>query len=199
MHLIRGFRDAMSDRQNLFAGELVRLVAPSREDAAILARWSEDASYLRALDTDYARPLSEQEFAKRLDPDQRDPNWIEFHLRTTGDDKLIGFVALHTIEWNTATAMLSVGIGEPEYRDQGYGSEALRLVLQYAFAELNLYRVGLDVIATNGRAVHVYEKLGFQREGIMRRAVHREGCRCDVLHMGILRDEWSPSPAETSP
>lgn len=185
----------MTESENLFAGTLVRLVAPSIEDAAILARWSEDASYLRAMDTAYARPLSEQQLAKRLDPDQRDANWIEFHLRTVKDDKLIGFVALHTIEWNNATAMLSMGIGEPAYRGKGFGTEALRLVLNYAFAELNLFRVGLDVIATNDRAVHVYEKLGFQREGIMRRAVHREGRRHDVLHMGLLRDEWKPGPS----
>ena len=185
----------MTESQNLFAGRLVRLVAPSREDAAILARWSEDASYLRAMDTDYARPVSELEFAKRLDPDQRDPKWIEFHVRTLQDDRLIGFVALHTIEWNNATAMLSIGIGEPDYRDRGFGSEALQLVLNYAFAELNLFRVGLDVISTNDRAVHLYEKLGFQREGIMRRAVHREGRRHDVLHMGLLRDEWRLGPS----
>ncbi len=182
----------MTQSENLFAGKLVRLVAPSRDDAAVLARWSEDASYLRALDTDYARPLSAQEFARRLDPDKRDPNWIEFHLRAVQDDRLIGFVALHTIEWNNATAMLSVGIGEPGDRDKGYGSEALRLVLNYAFTELNLFRIGLDVIATNDRAVHIYEKLGFRREGIMRLAVHREGHRYDVLHMGLLRDEWRP-------
>ena len=188
----------MTESKNLFAGKLVRLVAPSKEDAAILARWSEDASYLRAMDTDYARPLSEQEFAKRLDPDRRDPNWIEFHLRTMEGDKLIGFVALHTIEWNNATATLSIGIGEPAYRDKGYGSEALQLLLNYAFAELNLFRVGLDVIVNNDRAVHVYEKLGFRREGIMRSAVHREGRRYDVLHMGLLRDEWHSSLLEST-
>lgn len=182
----------MTESANLFAGRLVRLVAPSRNNAAILARWSEDASYLQALDTDYARPLSEQEFAKKLDPDQRDPNWIEFHLRTVQEDRLIGFVALHTIEWNNATAMLSAGIGEPDYRGKGYGTEALCLLLNYAFSELNLFRVGLDVIATNDRAVHVYEKLGFQREGVMRSAVHRNGRRYDVLHMGLLREEWNP-------
>jgi RimJ/RimL family protein N-acetyltransferase len=184
----------MTESENLFAGKLVRLVAPSPEDAAILARWSEDASYLRAMDTSYARPLSEQEFARRLDPDQRDPNWIEFHVRAIQDDRLIGFVALHAIEWNNATAMLSIGIGEPDYRDKGFGTETLRLVLNYAFAELNLFRVGLDVIATNDRAVHLYEKLGFRTEGVMRSAVYREGRRHDVLHMGLLRDEWRPVP-----
>jgi RimJ/RimL family protein N-acetyltransferase len=181
----------MTDRQNLFRGKLVRLVAPSERDAPLLARWSEDAGYLRAMDTDYARPLSPEEFAIRLSPDQADPNRLEFHLRTLDDERLIGFVALHSVEWNNGAALLAVGIGEPEYRGKGYGTDALQLILRFAFHELNLFRVGLDVIATNTRAIGAYEKLGFQCEGRMRGAVLREGCRTDRIFMGILRDEWS--------
>ena len=181
----------MSDRQKPFRGNLVRLVAPSERDAPVLARWSEDARYLRAMDTDYARPLSPEEFAFRLSPEQADPNRLEFHLRTLDGDRLIGFVALHSVEWNNGAALLAVGIGEPEYRGKGYGTDALQLILRFAFQELNLFRVGLDVIATNTRAIHAYEKIGFQCEGRMRGAVMRDGCRTDRTFMGILRDEWS--------
>jgi RimJ/RimL family protein N-acetyltransferase len=181
----------MTERDNLFRGELVRLVAPSERDAPVLARWSEDAGYLRTVDSDYARPLSSEEFALRLSPDQADPNRLEFHLRTLADDRLIGFVALHSVEWNNGAALLAIGIGEPEYRSKGYGTDALQLILRFAFHELNLFRVGLDVIATNSRAIRVYEKLGFRCEGRMRGAVLRDGCRTDRIFMGILRDEWS--------
>lgn len=180
----------MSESENLFRGRLLRLVAPSEGDAASLARWSEDAGYLRAVDSDYARPLSAEEFAFRLSPDQADPNRLEFHLRTLDKDRLIGFVALHSVEWNNGAAQLAMGIGEPAYRGKGYGTDALQVILRYAFQELNLYRVGLDVIATNTRALHTYEKLGFQREGRVRGAVLRDGQRTDRIYMGILRDEW---------
>ena len=89
----------MSESENLFRGRLVRLVAPSEGDATVMARWSEDAGYLRAVDSDYARPISAEEFAFRLSPDQADPNRLEFHLRTLDKDRLIGFVALHSVEW----------------------------------------------------------------------------------------------------
>jgi RimJ/RimL family protein N-acetyltransferase len=181
----------MTDRENLFRGKLVRLVAPSERDAPTLARWSEDTEYLRAVDSDYARPLSPEEFALRLSPDQADPNRLEFHLRTLADDRLIGFVALHSVEWNNGAALLAIGIGEARYRGKGYGTDALQLILRFAFHELNLFRIGLDVIATNTRALRMYEKLGFQREGCMRGAVLRDGCRTDRILMGILRDEWS--------
>ncbi len=177
-------------RGGLFRGDLVRMVAPAEEDASTLAHWSEDADYLRALDSDYARPVSAQAVAARLAPEQSDPNKVEFHLRALQDDCLIGFVALHSIEWNNGTAMLAVGIGEPAYRGKGFGSDALRLILCYAFDELNLHRVGLDVISNNTRAIRTYEKVGFRQEGTMRDAVLRDGSRHDRILMGILRHEW---------
>jgi RimJ/RimL family protein N-acetyltransferase len=177
-------------RGNLFCGSLLRLAAPREEDVAIIARWSEDADYIRALDTDYARPRPIQEIAGLHNPEQRDPNGLLFHLRTLEGDRLIGFVALHSIEWNNRAGLLSIGIGEVDFRGKGYGSEALRLILRYAFDELNLDRVGLDVISNNERAIRAYEKAGFRHEGAMRGAVLRDGCRHDRLLMGILREEW---------
>ncbi len=175
---------------DLFRGKLVRLVAPAEGDAAALARWSEDAGYLRALDSEYARPLSIQECARRLSSEHSDPNKVEFHILTLDEDRLIGLVALHSIEWNNGTALLAIGIGEPDYRGKGYGTDTLRLILRYAFDELNLYRVGLDVIANNARAIHAYQNAGFQTEGAIRGAVSRDGRRYDRLIMGILREEW---------
>jgi RimJ/RimL family protein N-acetyltransferase len=175
---------------DLFRGKLVRLTAPAAEDAQTLARWSQNAGYLRSLDTDYARPVSAREFAERLGSDRPDPNAVAFHLRTLADDRLIGFVALHSIEWNNRTALLGIGIGEFDYRGKGYGTDALQLILRYAFEELNLFRIGLNVIENNRSAIRVYEKAGFRREGVTRGAVLRDGRRYDVILMGILRGEW---------
>jgi len=180
----------MDTSDNLFRGKLLRLAVAREEDAACMARWSEDPGYTRALDSDYARPRPEREFSPEACSQAAGPNSIEFRLRTLEDDRLIGFVALHTIEWNNHAAFLAIGIGEPDYRGKGYGIEALRLILRYAFDELNLERVGLDVIANNEAAVRAYERVGFHHEGAMRRAVLRDGQAHDRLIMGILREEW---------
>lgn len=185
----------ISTGTDLFEGERVRLSAPREEDAAAFARWSHDAAYLRAVDTDYARPISARQAAERYPGDGGESNTIEFRIRTLDEDLLIGFVALHSIEWNNRAAQLAIGIGEPGYRGKGYGTDALRLVLRYAFDELNLLRVGLDVISNNVAAVRAYEKVGFVHEGAMRRAVLRDGRHHDRLIMGILRDDWKgPAP-----
>ncbi|GAB4195465.1 MAG: GNAT family protein [Roseiflexaceae bacterium] len=180
----------MEDR-DLFRGTLVRLAARRPEDLEAFARWSEDSVYRRLVDTDPARPLSPEDVAASPDAGGSGSNGVSFRLRTLDDDTLIGFVALFNIEWSHGSAMLAIGIGEPSYRGQGYGSDALRLILYYAFSELNLYRVGLDVIGYNTRAIRAYERAGFRREGAWRGAVLRDGARHDRLLMGILRDEWA--------
>lgn len=176
--------------RDLFRGERVRLAAPREGDAEVFALWTEDAEYLRALDTDYARPMSVEEMGKRLEQFIQDPGTVEFRMRTLEDDRLIGFVALHTIEWNNRSANLAIGIGDPEYRGKGYGSDALRAVLRYAFHEMNLERIGLNVNGNNTRAIRAYEKAGFRREGVMRRALLRDGEWQDRIIMGILYEEW---------
>lgn len=104
-------------------------------------------------------------------------------MRTIQDDQLIGFIVIHSIEWNNRAGLLSIGIGDPSFRNKGFGTNALQLMLRYAFCELNLNRVGLDVIEYNKRAIRAYERVGFQQEGRMREAVNRDGKSYDRVIM----------------
>lgn len=88
---------------------------------------------------------------------------------------------------------MAIGIGNTDYRGKGYGAEAVRLILRYAFYELNLNRVGLDVIEYNEQAIRTYEKAGFQLEGRVRSAVLRDGNSYDRIMMGMLYSEWNES------
>lgn len=175
--------------KDLFHGKLVRLAAPLPEDYAIFAEWSNDPEYMRHLDTDFARPSNTQTQTD-AEVQHSGPNSVVFHIRTLQDNRLIGFVALHSIEWNNQAAMLAIGIGLSDYRGRGYGSESLELILNFAFNELNLYRVGLHVISNNGSAIRTYEAAGFVQEGVQRSSVFRDQQRIDCIHMGILREEY---------
>ncbi len=134
-----------------------------------MARWSENAEYLRNVDTDYAIPGSADAF---LQADQsratggKPSSSIEFRIRRLDSDELVGFVAIHSIEWNNHCGNLAIGIGNPKHGNQGMGTEAFHLIVRYAFAELNFHRVGLDVISYNLPAIRAYEKVGFKREGV---------------------------------
>ncbi|MBY3620582.1 GNAT family N-acetyltransferase [Acinetobacter sp. CUI P1] len=177
----------MSINKSLFSGQLVRLCAFRPEDATTLALWSEDAEYLRNLDTDFVMPDSVESFEKS---NNKSTKSMEFHLRTIESDILIGFVALFSIEWNNQCGKMAIGIGDPNFRGKGYGTDALRLILRYGFCELNLHRIGLDVISYNNSAIHAYQKVGFQVEGTMRESVLRDGQKYDRILMSILRNEY---------
>jgi len=66
----------------------------------------------------------------------------------------------------------------------------MKVILRYAFTEINMNRVTLNVFEFNPRAIRAYEKAGFRHEGRMRKVLNKEGKRWDMLYMSILREEW---------
>ena len=173
---------------SLLRGASVRLTGLRAGDGEAMARWSEEPQYMRMVDSDWMRPRVSDD--SPLGRTGSSPTGVEFRIRAVANDRLLGFLAVHRIEWNNQVGEMSIGIGDPADWGKGYGSEAMCLALRYAFHELNLNRVWLTVISYNARAIRLYEKLGFQREGVMREAVLRDGKRYDMLVMGLLRWEW---------
>ena len=102
----------------------------------------------------------------------------------------IGVTSLINIDTKNRNAECIIDIGEKEYWGKGYGTEALKVLLEYAFLELNLHRVSLRVFSLNERAIHIYNKLGFMKEGIMRESLYRNGKWHDILIMGVLKREY---------
>lgn len=175
---------------NLFRGQLVRLCALSGDDAPTLAAWSDQAATLRRLDTHLARPRSVATLAAELERQQDAADTLLFGLRRLSDDLLIGWLNFSEIEWPNRGAWLALAIGDPQHWGQNYGRDALDLALRYAFQELNLHRLTLTVIADNRRAIALYERAGFVREGLLREFGERDGRRYDLLLYGLLEHEW---------
>lgn len=97
---------------NLFQNKTIKLSAIREADAEVMAMWQEDSEYLRNVDTDVAFPQSIQEIASNGLLKGRRSNSVSFMVRTVQDDRLIGFVAIHGIEWNNRMGLLAIGIGE---------------------------------------------------------------------------------------
>jgi RimJ/RimL family protein N-acetyltransferase len=175
---------------NLFHGQLVKLTAFNADaDLAAFARWSLDAEYDRLLDSAPARQWTASQLKEGAEKWFYPPENHEFVIRALADDRLLGSVGLG-VDWAHGDAFVGIGLGERGYWGRGYGSDALRVSLRYAFTELNLHRVTLNVFAYNARAVRSYEKSGFVVEGRVRQHLNRDGRRWDMIYMGILKEEW---------
>ncbi len=174
---------------NLLSGSRVLLTNLSAADAPALARWQQDNEYLRLLDAEAAFPKNEAMMAEWIRGGQDRQHFL-FGIRVQATDSLIGFVEVGEVLWTHRVSWLSVGIGERSYWGQGYGYEAVALALDFAFRELNLYRIQLTVFSYNERAIRLYEKLGFHREGVFREFMERDGERHDMYLYGLLRNEW---------
>jgi RimJ/RimL family protein N-acetyltransferase len=180
-------------RGNLFQGKLVRLVAMDEQAiASAMSRWMRDSEYWRLMASkpsiQFSIKSNKDWFEKQLGENPSIVFW--FIIQNLQDERLIGEVALDGIQWHNGEAFVGISIGERAYWNQGYGTDAMRVILRYAFVELNLSRVSLDVFAYNGRAIRSYEKAGFKREGQLREFLLRDGQRWDLINMGILRSEW---------
>jgi RimJ/RimL family protein N-acetyltransferase len=139
------------------------------------------------------RPVSELQHYSWAEAIQQRQDMMIFSIFQLETDDLIGTCQLHSINAVHRSAELQIRLGEVAARGAGYGTEAVSLLLGFAFRDLNLHRVYLHVFSTNGAAIQVYEKVGFKREGVLRKAAHIDGEYVDILIMGILRDEYAGS------
>ena len=172
-------------------GERLRLRALERSDLEHFVKWLNDPEVTRGLS--HVAPLSfaaeENWFDGMLTRSVHErPLMIDIRL---GDEWLpVGDLGFSTIDWRASCAEFGIVIGEKAYWDQGYGSEAILLLLGHGFGTLNLNRISLRVFATNARARHAYQKIGFREEGRLRQAEYREGQYVDVILMSVLKSEW---------
>ena len=157
---------------DLFRGELVRLVAEDPETIAeVFSRWSNNSEYSRLLFSGVTYPRSKKSVKEWIEKQREKdpPEFLLFMIRRLEDDRLIGEIGLDGIKWNHGYSYVGISIGEREMWGKGYGTDAMRIILRFAFSELNLHRVSLDVFDYNPRAIRSYEKVGFVREGLAAR------------------------------
>ena len=179
--------------KDLFRGELVRLTSEEPDSLAKMeSRWQRDSEFIRLADGDPIRLTSEKkikEWSEKKIEEGPTPERYPFSVRTLAEDKLIGFFGLY-VDLIHSEAWVGIGIGDREFWGKGYGTDMMKLCLQYAFLELGVQRVSLGLHEYNPRALRSYEKAGFRLEGRTRQDMMREGKRTDTLWMGILREDW---------
>ncbi len=180
-------------------GERVALGPLHRGLLPLLVRWENDLPTIE-LGGDVPRPQSPEAVAvawDRLIAGERE-GWIGFAIYELPDLRPIGYTNIRDVGGMHRTAEFGIAIAEPELRGRGYGTDATRLLLGYAFRTLGLNNVLLDTVADNVAALRCYAKAGFREIGRRRQAHWRDGRLIDIVFMDCLRDDFLAVGGERS-
>jgi len=181
----------------LFESSRVRLRKMTKEDTELYHQWRNDVEVMHFTNPSLdVYPIDEtKEFVDHV---ILGTNAAKSYIMVEkGNEIPIGIVALINIDYKNRNAECIIDIGEKEYWGKGFGSEGLKLLLDYVFYEMNLHRVSLKVFSFNDRALRLYTKIGFQQEGSSRQSLFRDGEWHDIIHMGLLQNEYFEKQVKT--
>lgn len=174
-------------------GERVALGPLHRDLLPYVERWAND---FRTVDLGGGDPgpVSAEAIAAEWEPLLRGERaeWVGFAIYVLPELRPIGYANVRDFSNPHGTAEFGIAIGEPAERGKGYGTEAVQLLLDYAFSVLGVYNVWLDTAAYNLGAIRVYEKAGFREIGRRRGARLIAGRRYDVVLMDCTVDDFVP-------
>ena len=168
-----------------------------REDIGILNAWRSDPALIESLQPPFRHVGIEVDTA-----------WFDAYLQSRGTtvrlaiverarDAVVGVVYLTGIDWIARSADFGIMIGRPEDRGRGIGQLATRQMLEHAFLDLGLNRIGLTVFPENTAARKLYSRMGFSEEGTLRQVAFKRGAFRDMLQMSILTFDFIAA-AETA-
>lgn len=179
----------MSD--NIWEGTRVRLRAVEPTDWEYFAAWNKDSEAARRSDqipfpraTEATRRWTEEEALRA--PDNDAFRWVIETL----DGTFVGSINSHSCEPRNGTFSYGIAIRR-EHQRKGYAREAITLVLRYFFGELRYQKVVAHVYSFNEPSLHLHERLGFQREGCLRRMIYTNGQFFDDVVWGLTAEEWA--------
>ena len=183
----------MTFRPEIVSGDRVFLSHFERTDAPLLAHWLSDLAVttpLGAIGQAFGVE-DEEEWIERVRRDRYNPS---FAIVVREGTQLIGSMGLKGVDHKRGTAELGICVGEKSVWGKGYGAEAIRLLVDYAFTLQNLHAIHLKLWEFNARARRAYLKAGFKDAGRLRSAIEVGGRRWDELYMDITREEFGASP-----
>jgi len=170
----------------VFTGKKVRLTSMKKGDLPTYRAWNSIESFGRYYNASPIREESEKN-AEILIEEHSDRTF-RFAIRPIDSEDFLGLCAIEDIVWPHRVGWVSIALG-PDYHGKGYGKEAMELLINYAFNEVNLHRIQLSVFSYNDSAIKLYESLGFTHEGSFREWLQRDGKRHDMHLYGLLATE----------
>jgi RimJ/RimL family protein N-acetyltransferase len=177
--------------KNFWQGERVRLRAIEPEDAETFFTWNFDSETARMVDYLWppASMAATRAWAQKMATQEIKDDLIHCAIEDR-QGNLIGLINSHSTNRRTGTFGYGIAVSK-EYRGHGYGTEAVILLLRYFFEELRYQKVTVTVYELNSASIALHERLGFQREGRLRRMVYTHGRYYDEFFYGMTHEEFT--------
>ena len=172
-------------------GEKIGLAVPSRELVPLWTEWINDLAVVSHLAILSGGPMTLEAEQRFYDGRADKPNDILFAVYELATDRTIGSTGIHDVDHRHGRATFGIMIGARDCWNRGYGTEATRLTIDYAFEVLGLHNVLLTVYGYNKRAIRAYEKAGFKVIGRRRDARRIGAQRYDEIYMDVVASEWT--------
>ena len=170
-------------------GERICFLPHSSEHINLYIKWINDPKVRK-----YARdivPIRVEDAKRWFEPSERGiSDYVGFEIWHKEDKKPIGFIGLGSIDWINGSANVGISIGEPAYWNKNIATEATKLLIDYAFNELNLNKLQAGVAIENIGSWSVAEKIGFVFEGIQKHEMYVDGKYVDEKTYRMLKEDW---------
>lgn len=169
-------------------GEKVILREQREEDAPYFTYWFNQPQVM--FQCGFEKPASEEEIRKTITVSHKREDSVWYTI-TDLDGNIIGETGLLRMfpAWHQTD--LTIIIPDPEMQHKGYGTEAIRIILDMAFKKYEMHRVSIGVVGLNTDALAFYRKIGFKQEGILEEAYYWNNEYSDFVMMRILSQEWT--------
>ncbi len=174
----------------MFEGKLVRLREYRKEDIPLKLSYINDPEILKYVEPGIPYPVTLNEELRWFEALSAFRDSYRFAIETAADSNYIGDCGINSIDWKNSIASVAIFIGNSACRGKGYGTEAMKLLVDFAFRQVNINKIRLNVYSFNVGAIKSYEKCGFKIEGVLRQELFREGSYHDIIAMGILRKDY---------
>ncbi len=174
----------------MYFGKKIILTAFEKEYVDIALKYVNDYDTSSNLVSAIPFPLrhdDELKFYEKINPFSKGE--YNFAILKKDTKEYIGGCGINEVDWKNSFCTVGIFLGKP-FWNKGYGTDAMRTLVDFIFNEMSLNKIRLFVFEFNKRAVRSYEKSGFKVEGILRKQIFRNGKFYDVYAMGILRREW---------
>ena len=171
------------------SGALVTLREVQADDLSIVWEWENDSEMGLYLNADPGKRMSMDEVRRRYHQYRTDPTSGLFII-CKSDGAPIGMLGFDRMYRDLGSVRLFIGIGVKDHWGQGYGTDAMRVVLRYFFREVFLRKVQLSCYDFNTRAIASYRKCGYEVEGVRRNIAYVHGEWCDSIEMAITSETF---------